>query len=665
MAKVLNDTDALTFILTQYGLNRIAEALANPSEEIHLSKIGIGNANYEYYEPVETQTALVNPIPNGIFNIIEKELLEDELTVSLRAIFPESLQNIEIREVGVYETIDDIDYLFAISTQQPLLKPYLDLEYLISVDYYAFLKSDNLAEVYDQITLDPNTQLVTEENLENLMSTILFTENNLMEQINGNTRVIGLNRSQQLYEKIEDDKKNFGYYAAYNNYSTLLDYVNANEIFGYWIFNYPRRTSPSASIIDIGPSGRNFSTNTNINSYRRLYNGIMPMLEFSSPNYFFLNEEMSFLNSDKTSDISFTMGFALEPLPGTNDRTLLARSNYATNSHVFEIIEKADRSLQIKLFSDSSNYITFSSDSSIIPDAPHSLVFTYDADLNIVTAFIGGRKVDLIKTTTGTYSHMSSTALTLYAYTCIPTQTIYTNDFITPTVLKNDDGTPYNGPDWTISNNQIFYKSSVSSYSSTDNKQTVRLYAWVYNDGTQNHIVYTKVDTITADTPLFNSNYTPYTGTDFAIVQSGSSYIITYLNNNTTYTSQQDITPVTLYAFKYTDSLQTIWANNPITPSVLYESNGDMYTGTKWTINENTVRYEEYIATYTSSGNIVVPSLLATSFIVSSNGMNTNYINSNIGIVTIIKDKLSNEKLHTLSLNLESTLGNNPCIVTY
>ena len=665
MAQVLNDTDQLTFILTQYGLNRVADAIANPDEELNLSKIKVGDANFEYYVPTESQTALVNPIPEGEFYIIEKQLLEDNLTVSLHAVFPESFQNAEIREVGVYETIDGVDYLFAISTQQPLLKPYMDLDYLISVDYYAFLKSANLADVYEQIVLNPDNQLVTEEDLENLMSTILFTENNLMEQINGNTRVIGLNRAQQLHEKIEENRRDFGYYAAYNNYSTILDYVDAEKVFGYWIFNYPRRISPSASIPDIGLAGRNFSTNANVNSYNRIYNGLMPMLKFSSPNYYFLNEEMAFLNDTKTADISFTMGFAVEPLSTTGDRTLLARSNYATNSHVFEITEKADNSLEIKLFADSSNYMTFASDEKVIPNTPHSLVFTYNADTALITAFVAGHKVELTKTTTGTYTCMNSTPSTLYAYTYTPTQVIYTNNSTTPTALFNANGTPYVGGDWAISNNQVFYKSNTSNYSSADNVQTVRLYAWVYNDGTQDHIIYTKVNTIVADTPMFNSNYTPYTGTDFTIVQSGTSYIITYLNNNTTYTSSKDILPTTLYAFKYTGSLQTIWANSNITPSVLYESNGDLYNGTIWTIEDNAVLYEGGIASYTSSEDVIVPSLPATSFIVNSEGVNSSFINSNIGIVTVIKDKLTNETLKALSLNLEATMGNNPCIETF
>ena len=578
MAKVLNDTDALTFILTQYGLNRVAQALSDPNEDLNISKIKVGDANYEYYIPTEAQTELVHPIPDGEFYIVEKDLLEDNLTVSFHAVFPESAQNIEIREVGIYETIDDVDHLFAISTQQPLLKPFMDLDYLISVDYYAFLKSANLAEVYDQIILNPDNQLVTEEDLNNLMSTILFTEDNLMEQVNGNTRVIGLNRAQQLYEKIEKNRRDFGYYASYTNYSTLLDYVDADKVFGFWIFNYPRRTTPDASVIDISTFNRNFSTSSNINSYDRIYKGIMPMLRFNSPSFFFLDEEVSFLNETKTEDISFTMGFAIDPI-STGDKTLLARSNYATNSHVFEIGEKTDRSIQITLFSDSSNYITFSSDEKIVPEGPHSLLFSYDADTGLINAFVQGRHIELTKATTGSYTRMNSAPSTLYSYTYTPAEIIYTNNSSDPTVLYNGDGTVYEGGDWTISNSQVFYKSSLTSYSQPDNSATVRLYAWEYNDGIENHKIYTKDQNIAENTILYNSNYREYTGSDFTVVQSGGSYVVSYLNNTTTYTSADDILPITLYAFKYTSSLQTIWANSSTNPSVLYESNGDIYTG--------------------------------------------------------------------------------------
>ena len=420
MTKVLNETDALNFILTQHGLNRVTEALENPNVTLNISKIKVGDANFEYYEPTENQPDLIHPINGGEFYIIEKELLEDNLTVSFHAVIPETFQNVEIREVGIYETIDNVDYLFAVSTQQPLLKPLIDLNYLISVDYYAFLKVQNLSEIYDQIILNPDNQMVTEKNLENLMSTILFTENNLMNQINGNTKIIGLNRAQQLYLNILENRKNFGYYSIETNYSSLLSSLNnENEIFSYWVFNYPNRTSSNASVVDIGPQNRNLSTNANINLYPCVYNGVTPMLTFDSSSYFLLNSSLSFLNEEGTDDISFSIGFTVSPLSLDTDRTILAQSDYTSSNpiNVFEITEKTNGSFQIKLFTDSSNYLTFTSGEKVIPSTPHSLFFSYNTESKTVEAYLNGDNISITKTITGSYTHMNpSTSIPTSSY---------------------------------------------------------------------------------------------------------------------------------------------------------------------------------------------------------------------------------------------------------
>lgn len=67
------------------------------------------------------------------------------------------------------------------------------------------------------------------------------------------------------------------------------------------------------------------------------------------------------------------------------------------------------------------------------------------------------------------------------------------------------------------------------------------LYAYVYNDGNDDHIIYTKTTTIEADTVLYNSDGTIYLGADFAIVLSGDDYVIQYSGNDTTYTSADNL----------------------------------------------------------------------------------------------------------------------------
>ena len=138
MPSIVNDNE-LKLIITSYGLTRIAEAMSDSSITLNISKVKVGDANEEYYTPTEAQTSLRNPIEGGTFYVIKKELLEDGVTVSFQVAIPETFDNCDIREVGLYETVGDDDKLFAICTQQPIVKPDVTYNYFIAIDYYIFL----------------------------------------------------------------------------------------------------------------------------------------------------------------------------------------------------------------------------------------------------------------------------------------------------------------------------------------------------------------------------------------------------------------------------------------------------------------------------------------------------------------------------------------------
>ena len=205
MTQIVND-DKLNLVLTEYGLNRIAEAVKDPTLNLMISKIKLGNGdNEEYYEPSPSQTTLKGDL--GLeFYIYDKKLLEDKVTISFHTVIPETAGDFDIREVGLYETIDGEDILFAISTQQPFVKPSSDYFYFININYYIFLKNVNFSEIYDQIILDPEHSLATEDDLEEMMRTFLFAQGNLIDQIGNNSKIIGYNRATQLYEKITQNQ---------------------------------------------------------------------------------------------------------------------------------------------------------------------------------------------------------------------------------------------------------------------------------------------------------------------------------------------------------------------------------------------------------------------------------------------------------------------------
>lgn len=665
MTEIVNN-DKLNLILTDYGLGRIAEAVKDDTLNLMISKVKLGSGNNnEYYEPSSTQTSLKGDL--GLeFYIYDKELLEDKATISFHTVIPETAGGFEIREVGLYETVNGEDKLFAISTQQPFIKPSLDYFYFINMDYYMFIKCVNFAEIYDQIILDPEHSLATEEDLEELMRTFLFAHGNVIDQIGNNSRIIGYNRATQLYEKIIENQKSFSYMTLFKNFASLMDIVSSSDkIFSYWAFDYSNKKNITNSVMDLSDNGYYLATNKALTDYERIYNGFMSTLSFSTPNSFSLSSQipLNLYDEVKQEDIPFTMMFALEPIQSNTKRTLIAKSNYATSTHSFEIAELANRSLQVKLFSSSEDYLTFTSLPHSIPTGCHSIVMTFDPDKQKITAYINSVKHELLKEETGEYTHINEAPGTLYAFGCSPEYSIYTNNYSNPTELYNSDGSPYTGEDWIIVENNIRYKGEISAYTPAENKTTDQMYAWVpVGSSVYEHIAYTKSETIDADTILYNANYEviEQSASSFSVAQSGSSYVILYQGNQTERHSASDLAPKTIYCYKYIMSEQFIFTNNSMAPTTLYNSNGTYYTGTDWVIEGDSIKYLDQFATYepTYDKETFNPDL--TSYITDENGVNIDYINSNVGLISIVKEKLSNENLRLMALMLCATMGKNP-----
>ena len=665
MAQIVN-TDKLNLILTDYGLGRIAEAVKDPTLNIMITKIKVGNGdNEKYYEPSPIQTSLKGDLGLEFF-IYDKELLEDGVTISFHTVIPETAGNFDIREVGLYETVDGEDNLFAISTQQPFVKPSTDYFYFINVDYYIFLKNANFAEIYEQITLDPLHALATEEDFENLMQTFLFAQGNLIDQIGNNSRIIGYNRATQLYEKIIENQKSFSYMALFKNYASLIDALSSvNNVFSYWAFDYSNKKDINNSVMDLSNNGYYLATNKALTDYERIYKGLMSTISFTKEDSFSLSSQipLNLYNEDKEEDYPFTMIFALEPLKNNERRTLIAKSNYATSTHSFEINELTDRSLEIKLFSSPNDYLTFTSLPLSIPTGSHSIVFTFDPEKQKVIAYINSTKHELLKTETGEYTHINETPGTLYGFSCSPTHSIYTNNASEPTELYNADGSPYTGTDWTINDNEIEYKGDTATYIDSRNINTRHLYAWVPTGTTiYENVIYTDTETITEDTILYKENYEKedMSTSSFSIAQSGSSYIILYRGEQTERKPSSDIDSRVIYCFSYTVSDQRIYTNSPTEPSMLYNENGSYYEGNEWRIEDGYVYFLNIKASYNSVYNIETFTPDLTSYITNENGEIIYPINSNVGVISIIKEKLSNEDLRTTALTLCATMGKNP-----
>lgn len=97
----------------------------------------------------------------------------------------------------------------------------------------------------------------------------------------------------------------------------------------------------------------------------------------------------------------------------------------------------------------------------------------------------------------------------------------------------------------------------------------------------------------------------------------GYSDLFFFTNGAEMFTVEMGVTK-TLYAFVY--DTHTIYADSNTTPTILYNSNDTVYTGTDWVIDGTDVKYDGNIATYTSTDNIVVLNTITEMTPVDRNG---------------------------------------------
>jgi hypothetical protein len=413
--------DKLIWTITDYGLNRITQALADPNNKLYLQKVKIGDANGTYYIPTSDLANLKNI--KGTFNVNKKTttIIDNNNAVVFITTVPETIEDVEIREVGLYETIDNVDYLFAISTCQPLYKPFIADNYSIAIDYHIIFISENLMSVYDQILLDPLSEFITEEDLSNLYLNLLFVENVLSEQISANTNIIGLDKPKLLSNLIDKQIFEVSNIFKTNFVMNIINFLNSiNNLKSAWFFDHDYYRD-SIQISDYSSNQFNLTLNKRNISFSKTMLAFASFLNIDYNNYFYLENDidLDFLNSNNTDDSPFTLIFLLKHNNLNENNTIIAKSNYFTNENIFEINKLNDNSIEVKLFTDSNNYISFKTDSnSININLPYVLSISYNGNktspsLNI---YINDIVQNTTLTSVGVYNGMSNISLPLTSY---------------------------------------------------------------------------------------------------------------------------------------------------------------------------------------------------------------------------------------------------------
>lgn len=470
MSDVYNDTNNLYWVFTTYGKRRLASL--NTDDHLFLYSAGIGcynwyedelnyfngsgysEANFKRYFESEDEKTIGNLVPDGKLAINSKNLVEEtdgntiarvvELTITV----PETLNNFDIREMAIYETIDDVDHLFAICTMQPIPKPSTETNHYIAAQLTARLQSEMLADAYDQIVLDPNNNFATVEELNSFEENMLFVESNLAEQISNNARIIGYDRPQQLYEQLIADKKKYSSFAVSTTYANTLNVATLDEIKSFWVFQPNNDVTSSVSIPDLSYFGINMATDKLVTLYETGYEGLAPWINFeynetaNSGNYYMLNSDIDFdfINEKDgiISDAPFTLFFIGAQNTNEHDCTLLAKDNSAQNNDIqpaFCITINSQRQVVVKFSQNRANYVEYITGVNSVPEAGtfYVLSITYSPVVNEVdniliprfSIMINGKELSGNISRTGNYQGMTKTTLPLTSR--VHTSNSYTN----------------------------------------------------------------------------------------------------------------------------------------------------------------------------------------------------------------------------------------------
>lgn len=450
MANIYNDDDNLYWVFTNYGKQRLASLSAD--DHLFLYKAGIGSYNwytdennilggyteaaFKAYFNEDENKDLALPIDGGKVAINSKSL-EDDNVVVLTVTIPETLSGFDIREFAIYETVNNVDYLFAICTMQAVPKPSVSTNHRIAVQFNARLQSEMLANAYDQIVLDPNNNFATVEELNSFQENLLFVETNLAEQISNNARIIGYNRPQQLYEEIQKEREYFSNTAISTALSNITNVTSLANIKSFWVFKPNNDATKLVSITDMSYYGINMATDKLVTLYDTGYEGLGGWLNFeynansNTGNYYMLDSDVDFdfVNTDdegNVSDAKFSLFVIGSQNTNSHECTLMAKDNSAQTNDVnpaYKISITPERQVRVRLYSDRNNYVEYLTGINSVPEAGKFYVMsiTYNPIFNeqdniIIPRFnvmINGKDITGNIIRVGSYTGMPKTVLPL------------------------------------------------------------------------------------------------------------------------------------------------------------------------------------------------------------------------------------------------------------
>lgn len=381
----METTKELKWVLTEYGKRRITELLSNPEERVRISVMQIGDngtgepGEREYQDRLGSGDGKLFHQVGADLPVFEKGIAEDrENTVYFKVIIDENLCGFNICELALYENRSGALKMFAVGTGEPIVKPSMDLGYLISVEYTLYIESANLLDVYDRIELEPANEFLKAVDIEGIYKTVLYVEGNLAEQISHNTHLLGLGRAQQLNDLISNTQLRYNSASIANYYANMSNTIkDLNNLLGFWSFGYTDVYGVKSNIKDFSGHATNLSTNAVLSSYEQDYLGVLSSLKFTDKDYFYIDKISPVTCATPTIEV----GSVIEHNESGNLIWSTTYGKWGFNGYLFTEDEVRERYVQYYLYATGASTTSESITLGNIQDgrkafAPHT--FTYN-----------------------------------------------------------------------------------------------------------------------------------------------------------------------------------------------------------------------------------------------------------------------------------------------
>lgn len=450
MADIVNNNNNLYWVFTAYGLNRLANFGTDDYLQLHKVKIG----NYNWYEDPNGYlgttysenafkkyyvdngaTTLGAALDTGDIFIDRKSVNTEKNIVTLTVTISEEISGFDIREMGIYETVDGVENLFAVCTFQPIPKPSISTNHYVSIQFDCNLTSVALTGVYDAIVLDPNNNYATVDEVNSFQENLLFVESNLAEQISNNAHIIGLNRPQQLYDKMIADRENYSNSAITTAYANFLNATSLDKVKSFWVFKPTNDLTKSLSVADLGIYNTYLGSDIVSSSYNNDFEGIASWMDFSGKHWYKLKRDVDFDFVEEASsaydadtgvttytyrDCPFTIFFMGSQNSNTHDCTILAKDNDYSEVPGYRLSVTYDRALKLRLYTNFENYIEFKTTPGTVPKAGEfyvaSIKYNGNPEDPVFSATINAKPVQGARTVTGAYTGMNKVDLNMTSY---------------------------------------------------------------------------------------------------------------------------------------------------------------------------------------------------------------------------------------------------------